>query len=206
MIDNIEFENNIKLAENVVLVDVAYLNRVVDDLKGFFELKLKRSLPNIYVEEWVSYLALDAGLRGDSNKIDVLFVYDERTSRLLHCDPSDLKTELNGKGFDGSLGELSFSSICSEKLVSRSSLFLDLLSIALNSADVKRLMVVPFIEEYDDAFAKTLNEGMKEPVDDKSKSVFVFTMSQPIQPIAGKWDMLGFSIIKAMGVNPEELV
>ena len=54
---------NVKLAENVILVDVAYFNDVVKDLKRYFELQLGRPLQNIYVEEWASYLALDSGVR-----------------------------------------------------------------------------------------------------------------------------------------------
>ncbi|WP_349863793.1 hypothetical protein [Bacteroides cellulosilyticus] len=46
---------NVKLAENVILVDVAYFNDVVKDLKRYFELQLGRPLQNIYVEEWASY-------------------------------------------------------------------------------------------------------------------------------------------------------
>ena len=34
---------NVKLAENVILVDVAYFNDVVKDLKRYFELQLGRS-------------------------------------------------------------------------------------------------------------------------------------------------------------------
>ena len=49
---------NVKLAENVILVDVAYFNDVVKDLKRYFELQLGRPLQNIYVEEWASYLEI----------------------------------------------------------------------------------------------------------------------------------------------------
>lgn len=63
---------NVKLAENVILVDVAYFNDVVKDLKRYFELQLGRPLQNIYVEEWASYLALDSGIRDKDNNIEVL--------------------------------------------------------------------------------------------------------------------------------------
>lgn len=42
---------DVKFAENVILVDVAYFNDVVKDLKRYFELQLGRPLQNIYVEE-----------------------------------------------------------------------------------------------------------------------------------------------------------
>ena len=39
---------DVKFAENVILVDVAYFNDVVKDLKRYFELQLGRPLQNIY--------------------------------------------------------------------------------------------------------------------------------------------------------------
>ena len=94
---------NVKLAENVILVDVAYFNDVVKDLKRYFELQLGRPLQNIYVEEWASYLALDSGVRDKDNNIEVLFVHDSQTNKLLHCDPSDLNKDLNGVGYTFSI-------------------------------------------------------------------------------------------------------
>ena len=128
---------DVKFAENVILVDVAYFNDVVKDLKRYFELQLGRPLQNIYVEEWASYLALDSGVRDKENNIGVLFVHDGQTDKLLHCDPADLNKDLNGVGFTNQLGEFSFTSVSSEGLVSRANLYLDLLNIALDSADVK---------------------------------------------------------------------
>ena len=76
---------NVKLAENVILVDVAYFNDVVKDLKRYFELQLGRPLQNIYVEEWASYLALDSGVRDKDNNIEVLFVHDSQSNKLINC-------------------------------------------------------------------------------------------------------------------------
>ncbi len=154
--------DSIKLAENVMIVDVAYFNNVVKDLKIYFELQLGRPLQNIYVEEWASYLALDAGIRDKDNNIEVLFVHDEQTNALLHCNPTDLGKDLNGVGFTNQLGELTFTSVSSEGLVSRENLYLDLLTIALNSADVKRLMLVPFMEDYGDKLMDILDKNPKE--------------------------------------------
>lgn len=73
---------DVKFAENVILVDVAYFNDVVKDLKRYFELQLGRPLQNIYVEEWASYLALDSGVRDKENNIGVLLYM---MGRLINC-------------------------------------------------------------------------------------------------------------------------
>ena len=90
------------------------------------------------------YLAMDAGLKGSDNDVQVLLVYDKQSGKLEHCLPSDLKNELDGVAFKASLGEFSFMAVPSEGFVSRGDLYLDLLQIVLNTAEVKKLIVVPF--------------------------------------------------------------
>ena len=196
---------NVKLAENVILVDVAYFNDVVKDLKRYFELQLGRPLQNIYVEEWASYLALDSGVRDKDNNIEVLFVLDSQTNMLLHCDPSDLNKYLNGVGYTNQLGEFTFTSVSSEGLVPRANLYLDLLNIALNSADVKRLMLVPFIDDYGAKLMEVLDEYLRNADTENSKGLFLFNMDEPAHPLGCKWDLLGYSMMRALGIKAEEL-
>ena len=61
--------DDIKLAENVILVDVACFNAVVGGMKKYFEMQLNRPLQDIYVEEWATYVALDSGVREGGNQI-----------------------------------------------------------------------------------------------------------------------------------------
>ncbi|MBD9093683.1 MAG: hypothetical protein EGQ20_14300 [Bacteroides oleiciplenus] len=196
---------NVKFAENVILVDVAYFNDVVRDLKRYFELQLGRPLQNIYVEEWASYLALDSGVRDKNNNIGVLFVHDGQTNELLHCDPANLNEDLNGVGYTNQLGEFTFTSVSSEGLVPRANLYLDLLNIALDSADVKRLMLVPFLDDYGAKLMDILDEHLKDADPVKSKEVFLFNMDEPARPLACKWDLLGYSMMRALGIKAEEL-
>ena len=56
-------EDKIKFPANVILIDVAFLNEVVYGAKNFLEGKLGRKLPDVDLPAWLSYLALDAGLR-----------------------------------------------------------------------------------------------------------------------------------------------
>lgn len=196
---------NVKLAENVILVDVAYFNDVVKDLKRYFELQLGRPLQNIYVEEWASYLALDSGVRDKDNNIEVLFAHDSQTNKLLHCDPSDLNKDLNGVGYTNQLGEFTFTSVSSEGLVPRANLYLDLLNIALNSADVKRLILVPFIDDYGAKLMEVLDEYLRNADTENSKGLFLFNMDEPAHPLGCKWDLLGYSMMRALGIKAEEL-
>lgn len=77
-------------------------------------------------------------------------------------------------GFTNQLGEFSFISVSSEGLVSRANLYLDLLNIALDSADVKRLMLVPFIDDYGVKLMEVLEEHLREADPGKIERNFSF--------------------------------
>ena len=55
-------DEKIKLPEIVMLVDAAFLNFIVSDLKRYFENVLNRPLQEIDLSLLTTYLALDAGI------------------------------------------------------------------------------------------------------------------------------------------------
>lgn len=188
----------IKLSETVVLIDAAFLNFVITDMKGYFESTLQRSLPGIDLSILSTYLMLDAGITEGKNEVQFLFVYDKDSDRLQHCQPSDLRKELNGVAFQSPYGEYSFATVSSEEMVSRENLFLDLLSIVSDSDDVKKMIVISFNEEYGDEVTNALHKV-------KGKEVIQFRMNEPEIPVEYKWDMLAFPIMQAFGIKSDEL-
>lgn len=188
----------IKLSETVVLIDAAFLNFVITDIKGYFEKTLHRSLQEIDLSKLTTYMTLDAGITEGKNEVQFLFVYDKESSRLQYCQPSDLQKELNGVAFQSPYGEYSFASVPSEGMVSREDLFLDLLSIVSDSADVKRIIVISFNEEY----GKKVTDALREV---KDKDIIQFRMNEPEFPVDYKWDILAFPVMQALGIKAEEL-
>lgn len=75
-------------------------------------------------------------------------------------------------GYTNQLGEFTFTSVSSEGLVPRANLYLDLLNIALNSADVKRLILVPFIDDYGAKLMEVLDEYLRNADTENSKDCF----------------------------------
>lgn len=191
-------ENKIKLSENVVVIDTAFLNFVVTDLKKYFETILNRSLKVIDLSELAMYLTLDAGLEGRENNVQFLFVYDQDSIKLECCTPSDLKEELNGTAFNCKFGEYTFASVPSEGMVTREELFFDLLNIVLDSKDVKRVFVVSFNEEYGERVIEVLNK-----IEDKE--VMQFRMDEPEYSVKFRWDMLAYPVMQALGIKGDEL-
>ena len=188
----------IKLSETVVLIDAAFLNFVITDIKNYFEKTLQRSLQEIDLSLFTSYLTLDAGINEGKNEVQFLFVYDKESRHLQHCQPSDLQEELNGVAFQSPYGEFSFAGVPSEGMVWREDLFMDLLSVVSDSVDVKRMIVVSFNEEYGKKVTDVL-QGLK------GKEVMQFRMNEPEIPVNYKWDMLAFPVMHSLGIRAEEL-
>lgn len=193
-----EIEKNIKLSEIVVLIDAAFLNFVVTDMKKHFEGALQRPLQTIDLSELSTYITLDAGIAEGTNEIQYLLVYDKDSAKLQHCHPSDLKEELNGVAFKNAYGEYLFASVPSEGMVSRSELFLDLLSIVTDSKDVKKIIVISYNEEYGSQVTDHLNEV-------EGKEIVQFRMTEPDVPLHYTWEVLAFPIMQALGIRAEEL-
>ena len=101
----------IKLSETVMVIDAAYLNFVINDLKKYFEPLLGRSLQRADLALFTMCLAMDAGVKEGSNDVQILLVYDEQSGKLEDCLPSDLKSELDGMAFKGPLGEFCFMAV-----------------------------------------------------------------------------------------------
>ncbi len=197
----------IKLSGTVMMMDVAYLNFVINDLKKYFEPLLGRSLQTIDLALFTMYLAMDAGMKEGNNDVQILLVYDEQSGKLEHCRPSDLKSELDGVAFKGALGEFSFMAVPSEGFVSRENLYLDLLHIVLNSAEVKKLIVVPFHEEYGGKVEDALKEFAAEDTGrgENAKDIVYFRMEEPAVPTGCRWEMLGYPLMSALGIRSEDL-
>ena len=83
----------IKLSETVMVIDAAYLNFVINDLKKYFEPLLGRSLQRADLALFTMCLAMDAGVKEGSNDVQILLVYDEQSGKLEDCLPSVLKSD-----------------------------------------------------------------------------------------------------------------
>lgn len=192
-------EKKIKLAETVILVDAAYLNFMLVNLKGFLEQQVSRDLSAVSMADLLTYIALDAQIQEGGKAVQVILISDESTLKLQNAEPSDLKTELDGVAFKSTIGEFMFSTAFTEGLVSREELFLDVLEISLESEDVKKLVVLSFDDEYGDAVLDKINkEGLK-------KEIIQFRMRELTQKVAFKSENLVFPLMKAFGISADEI-
>lgn len=197
-------EEKAKFSENVILIDVAFLNEAACHARKFLGMKLGRDLPDMDLPAWFSYLSLDAGLRGDNNEIQVLLLQDEDTRELKGCRPSDLGS-LDGMACRTSLGEFAFSCVNPSGITSCEELYLDLMKLALASAEVKHLMLVPFHLLYKDRVEEGLREFFQGKSEGECDKAMYFVMEEPLKPVLFRWDFIVYSLAQAWGIKSDEL-
>lgn len=184
--------------EVVMLIDAAYLNIVIADFKKNFEQLLQRSLQDIDLARLLTYFALDASVPTGDNEVQVILTYDSKTEKILHCYPADLKKELNGVAFQGPLGEFSLATASSEEITLQQELYLDLLQLLGESDEVKKIILIPFSEEYGEEATVLINEM-------KNKEIVWLGMNQPTSTTTYRWEMLAYPIMQALGIKGDEI-
>ena len=169
--------NEIKFADTVILVDVAYVDRVAGDLSKHFGDVVGRKLPKADLPVLLECLSLDSGIPLGENAVQVLFIYDEESKKMDAFQPSDLEKELNNVAFKSQLGEFALYSFEPSDMASREELFLESLRVVVDAKEVKRVIIVPAEEEYGDKVPAILNK-----VDGKEKMT-VFGMNPPTSEV-----------------------
>ena len=196
-------EKNITFAPNVLLMDTAFINETVYKSHKFLSERLGHQLPETDLVDWLVCLALDGGLRGEDNEVQVLLVADEDTHTLRGCVPAALE-ELDGKACRTSLGAFSFSVVPSAGLVSRSKLYNELVQLALDAKEVERLLLVPHFSAYGEDLAKTLRDFCEEKEEEEIGKALCFLMEEVREVLPCRVDLVTFSLLHIWNVSPED--
>ena len=190
-----------KWSENVMLVDADYVDKVAFNLIVNFERMLGRRIPQADLAKWIDCVALDGGLREGGHETLVVLVHKKDKTRLENFVPGDYAGEIDGKAFKDHLGEFLISAVAIEPIADGEDYFQEALQLVTAQKEVKRVMVIPNAEDttiYNKVRA-TLNR-----VDDDEKRITVFAM----EPQAGgnfRQEILGYSLMAALGIHSEEL-
>ena len=195
---------NIQFEETVILMDVAYVDKITGDLIQYFSRVINRTLTTADLSLLLEALALDAGLRPDGNEkkkpeIQALLIYDEKHPTLKNIVPNDLTQKLNNVAFDSKLGEFVLNTYHPSGMTPHTDFVLDALRLVADAKEVKRLVVVA-----DDTFIEKEVLPLLDKVDGK-EAVTLFSMNPSPTNKDAKWEMLGFAILRALGIRSEEL-
>lgn len=187
--------------QNLMLIDADYVDRVAFDLTVNFERIIGRQIPKADMARWADCVALDGGLRQGDNEIQVVLVHDRQQTQMNNFMPGHYDDELNGQAFKDHLGEFSFETYAVEPMVSKGDYMADVLQMACNEKDVKRIMVIANAE--DPSIYNKVEQVLRR-ADDGDKHITVFAM-QPLAGCPARQEILGYSLMAALGIRSEEI-
>ena len=192
----------VRWSENVILADADYIDRVAFNLIVNFERMLGRRIPQADIARWIDCVALDGGIREGEHETQVVLIHQKGKLGLENFVPSAYK-ELDGKAFKdhlGHLGEFAINAYPIEQIAGED-FFTEVLSLVTAQKEVKRVMVIPNLEE--NTIYNKVRETLRQ-VDDEEKRVTLFAM----QPLTGgnyRQEILGYSLMAALGIRAEEI-
>lgn len=198
---NAQNTNDIHWSENVIIVDADYLDHVAFDLIVNFERMIGRKIPQADMAHWIDCIALDGGIREGDHETQVVLIHQKENLKLENFQPAKYEEELSGKAFRDNLGEFIISSYPVENVISKDDYIIDILNTVVSQKDVRRVMVIPNAdkEEIYDQIRDALHY-----LEDDTKRITVFSM-QPMQGGNFRQEILGYSLMSALGIKADEI-
>lgn len=187
--------------ENVIIADADYIDKVAFDLIVNFERIIGRRIPPADMARWLDCVALDGGIREGDNKIQVVLIHKKDSKAINNFVPSNFSDDLHEKAFKDHLGEFSISCLPIEDIVNAQDFFLDIVSTICNQKEIQRVMIVPDTD--DDTLYNNIRFVLHR-LNQEDKHITVFAM-QPMQGGKFQQEILGYSLMNAMGIKAEEI-
>ena len=190
---------DIRWSENVILVDADYVDKVAFNLIVNFERMLGRRIPQADITRWIDCVALDGGIREGEHETQVILLHSAKKSQLANFNPGKFE-ELSEKAFKDHLGEFLINAYPVEDIVGSEQHFCDMLQLVSSQKDVKRVIVIPDSEQ--EHIYNKVRATLKQ-VDDE-KHITLLAM-QPMANWNFRQEILGYSLLAALGISSEEI-
>ena len=187
-------------SENIIIADADYADSVAFDLIVNFERMIGRRIPAADLARWIDCVALDGGIREGEHQTQVVLIHRKDRKGMENFMPSDYESDLNGKAFKDHLGEFMLSSLPIEEIVDETDFLMEIVQAACEQPNVKRVMIVPNFER--DGLYDRMRHVLQQIDDDKRITVFA------MQPLSGgnfRQEILGYSLMNALGIKSEEI-
>lgn len=187
-------------SENIIIADADYVDSVTFDLIVNFERMIGRRIPAADLPRWIDCVALDGGIREGEHQTQVVLIHRKDRKGMENFMPSDYESDLNGKAFKDHLGEFMISSLPIEEIVDETDFLMEIVQAACEQPNVKRVMIVLNFEK--DGLYDRMRHVLQQVDDDKRITVFA------MQPLSGgnfRQEILGYSLMNALGIKSEEI-
>lgn len=184
--------------ETVIVVQADYADYVAFDLTVNFERMLGRRIPPADLPQWLVCMALDGGLKPGKHTVNAIFIHPENKPELDNFSPSKFREEIDGQAFtDPQLGEFLLNALHGETLIKDEEFFCQVLEALCDAAEVKRLVIVADMQRIGADIRAIAGKT-------DGKEITLLTM----EPVCGKGfrsEILGYSLMNALGIRAEEL-
>ena len=191
---------NYQWSENIIIADADYVDSVAFDLIVNFERMIGRRIPVADLARWIDCVALDGGIREGEHQTQVVLIHRKDRKGMENFMPSDYESDLSGKAFKDHLGEFMLSSLPIEEIVDETDFLMEIVQAACEQPNVKRVMIVPNFKK--DGLYDRMRHVLQQVDDDKRITVFA------MQPLPGgnfRQEILGYSLMNALGIKSEEI-
>lgn len=185
-------------ASTIILVDADYLGNTALDFSVNFEKMIGRRIPEGDLYHWLDCIALDGGLRPGENDIQIHILHSKSNQSLKGFKPSDIKEGLNGLSFKDNLGYFSLFTFPVEEIVSMDEFFLQSMTMLADAKEVNHLMVVGDMDAYGEEMINIYKKT-------DGKEITLFSM-RPLADPDIRHEILGYSLMSALGIKSEELL
>lgn len=212
------------MSPNIILIDAAYIDRVAAAFRQHFGDELGRELPKADLAQWLVCLALDAEFATDNNQesneadnhvnneagdVQVFLFHDREVKVMQHVVPGNFTQEIDGKAFaEPGLGEFTLACCPVERVTTLEDLCAESLEAIFDDKKVERVAVV-YDFDGTTAESRTLTKRITRMCKESAKAenpkdVTLFTM-QPLEGEGFAQQILGYSLLAALGVTGEEM-
>lgn len=216
------------MAPNVLIIDAAYIDRVAAAFRQHFGAELGRELPKADLAQWLVCMALDAELVGnepattapdaapeamtEEAAVQCIFIHDRETKVMQHVAPGNFSQEIDGKAFaEPGLGEFAMACCAVERVTTLEELCEESLQAVLDDKKVQRVAAVfdfdrttPESTFLTKRITKLCAKHAKDSAEKTPKDVTLFTM-QPLEDEGFAQQLLGYSLMAALGIGSDEL-
>lgn len=214
--------HDIQWGENVIIADGEYIDSVAFNLTVNFERMIGRHIPQADMAQWVECIALDGGCKRQEDekkrrdtRTHVIIIHDKAKEELDNFNPGRYEatgnTEtatLDAQAFMGETGEYLFHCIASDEkmeTMTKGDILTDVLAHLADEEEVKRIMVIPDLETEEKDMMQRLMPVLRHLDREHSeKRVTLFAM-QPLTGMPCRTEILGYSLLAALGIRAEEL-
>ncbi|EJW97932.1 hypothetical protein EVA_13966 [gut metagenome] len=194
-----------KFLSNVLLIDVAALNREAASMRRSMSWGLKRELHRLDMVRWLTCLALDSDVLDFGPDIQVILVFEHPDTQILVAEQPDF-IQMDGLSFCApKVGEFTISCVHPAGMTDVKSLFFELLHLVLDSKQVKNVAIVPSEEVFGQSVKEELDQIVREQGNRIAEKACLFSIYPSEKKEAYRQRIVTLSWAHVFGITPNDV-